>query len=104
VRCSVGCALFGRPYRPEEEGGDALLEGEIGLDVIASVAQRFGEHRSVSEIHAALRACQLEVCERSVINLSRAVSLTVCNQMSATGCDGSFASASRVRCCWRDAY
>src|SRR5438876_3314327 len=55
-RCTrYGCALFGRPYRPEEEGGSALPHGEIGLDVIASVgAQRFGEHRSVPEIHRAL--------------------------------------------------
>src|SRR5439155_15343366 len=62
--------LFGRPYRPEEEGGYALPHGEIGLDVIASVcAQRFGEHRSVPEIHRALEARQLTVCERSVTNL-----------------------------------
>ena len=70
-RCGTyGCALFGRPYRPEEEGGYALPHGEIGLDVIASVgAQRFGEHRSVPEIHRALQARQLLVCERSVTNL-----------------------------------
>src|SRR6266699_2236445 len=70
-RCTrYGCALFGRPYRPEEEGGYALPHGEIGLDVIASVgAQRFGEHRSVPEIHGALEARQLMVCERSVTNL-----------------------------------
>src|SRR6266566_1595262 len=70
-RCTrYGCALFGRPYPPEEEGGYALPHGEIGLDVIASVgAQRFGEHRSVPEIHRALEARQLRVCERSVTNL-----------------------------------
>jgi hypothetical protein len=70
-RCGTyGCALFGRPYRPEEEGGYALPHGEIGLDVIASVgAQRFGEHRSVPEIHGALQARQVRVCERSVTNL-----------------------------------
>src|SRR5207244_1765363 len=70
-RCaSYGCALFGRPYRPEEEGGYALPHGEIGLDVIASVgAQRFGEHRSVPEIHRGLQARQLRVCQRSVTNL-----------------------------------
>jgi hypothetical protein len=70
-RCTTyGCALFGRPYRPEEEGGYALPHGEIGLEVIASVgAQRFGEHRSVPEIHRALQARQLRVCERSVTNL-----------------------------------
>src|SRR6266516_6287301 len=70
-RCTrYGCALFGRPYRPEEEGGYALPHGEIGLEVIASVgAQRFGEHRSVPEIHRALQARQIAVCERSVTNL-----------------------------------
>jgi hypothetical protein len=70
-RCTTyGCGLFGRPYRPEEEGGYALPHGEIGLDVIASVgAQRFGEHRSVPEIHRSLQARQLNVCERSVTNL-----------------------------------
>src|SRR6266513_3741333 len=70
-RCTrYGCVLFGRPYRPEEEGGYALPHGEIGLDIIASVgAQRFGEHRSVPEIHRALQARQLAVCERSVTNL-----------------------------------
>ena len=57
-------------YRPEQEGGYALPHGEIGLEVIASVgAQRFGEHRSVPEIHRALRARQIAVCERSVTNL-----------------------------------
>ena len=47
-----------------------VLHGEIGLDVIASVgAQRFGEHRSVPEIHRGLQARQLRVCQRSVTNL-----------------------------------
>ena len=47
-----------------------MPHGEIGLDVIASVgAQRFGEHRSVPEIHQALKARQLALCERSVTNL-----------------------------------
>ena len=32
-------------------------------------AQRFGEHRSVPEIHQALKARQLALCERSVTNL-----------------------------------
>jgi hypothetical protein len=54
-RCTTyGCGLFGRPYRPEDEGGYALPHGEIGLDVSASVgAQRFGEQRGVPEIHRA---------------------------------------------------
>ncbi len=46
------CPLYRKPYRPEEEGGWALPHGEFGLDVIALVgALRYGEHRSVPEIH-----------------------------------------------------
>jgi hypothetical protein len=70
-RCTTyGCRRFGRPYRPEAEGGYALPHAEIGLDVIASIgAQRFGQHRSVPEIHRDLQARHLVVCERSVTNL-----------------------------------
>src|SRR5215218_7975205 len=51
------CPWYRRPYRPEEEGGWALPHGEFGLDVIALVgALRYGEHRSVPEIHRALVA------------------------------------------------
>src|SRR5213593_5177510 len=49
-----GCAQYHRPYRPEEELGWALPHGEFGFDVLALVgALRFGEHRSVPEIHRA---------------------------------------------------
>jgi len=90
-RCGTcGCALFSRPYRPEEEGGYALPHGEIGLDVIASVgAQRFSEHRSLPEIHRALQARQLTVCERSVTNLiqryEELVSLHLLDRPQVTG-------------------
>jgi hypothetical protein len=54
------CPQYRRPYRPEEELGWALPHGEVGLDVIALVgALRFGEHRSVPEIHRELLAVRL---------------------------------------------
>ena len=50
-RCETRtCALYHRPYRPEEEGGWALPHGEFGLDVIAwlgsSATRRIGRSRS----------------------------------------------------------
>jgi hypothetical protein len=64
------CPRYRQPYRPEEEGGWALPHGEFGLDVIALVgALRYGEHRSVPEIHRALRARGVAIAERSVTNL-----------------------------------
>ena len=64
------CPSYRRPYRPEEEGGWALPHGEFGLDVIALVgALRYGEHRSVPEIHQVLAARGVPIAERSVTNL-----------------------------------
>ena len=64
------CARRHKPYRPEAEGAIALPQDEFGLDVIALVgALRHREHRSIPEIHAALRGRGVEVCERSVTNL-----------------------------------
>ncbi len=70
-RCEdVRCARHRRPYRPEGEGAIALPQHEFGLDVIALVgAWRYREHRSVPEIHRALRAHGVAVCERTVTNL-----------------------------------
>jgi hypothetical protein len=70
-RCEdVRCARHRRPYRPEGEGAIALPRHEFGLDVIALVgALRYREHRSVPEIHRALRARAVTVCERTVTNL-----------------------------------
>jgi hypothetical protein len=65
-----GCPQYHRPYRPEEELGWALPHGEFGLDVIAEVgALRFGEHRTVPEIHHLLRRRGLVIAERSVTHL-----------------------------------
>ena len=64
------CPLQRRSYRPEAEGAIALPHGEYGLDLIALVgALRFGEHRSVPEIHAALLERGTGVAERTVTNL-----------------------------------
>jgi len=46
------CPRYHVRYHPEEEGRWALPHGEFGLDVIAIIgAWRFGEHRSVPEMH-----------------------------------------------------
>src|SRR3954470_21102995 len=67
-----GCRLRAPPppHRPEAEGAIALPRHEFGLDVIALVgALRYREHRSVPEIHHALRERGVAVCERTVTNL-----------------------------------
>ena len=55
-RCyNEDCEKFGRVYRPEAEGKWALPQHEFGLDVVALVgALRYGQHRSVPEIHASI--------------------------------------------------
>jgi hypothetical protein len=70
-RCEApGCPRFHIPYRPEAEGALALPQHEFGLDVIALVGLlRHREHRSVPEIHAALRERGVAIAERSVTNL-----------------------------------
>ena len=65
-----GCPRRNTPYRPEGEGAIVLPQHEFGLDVIALVgALRYRAHQSVPEIHAALRARGVAICERSVTNL-----------------------------------
>jgi hypothetical protein len=70
-RCIArACPQSRRAYRPEEELGWALPHGEFGVDVVAQVgALRFREHRTVPEIHQALRARGLVVAERTVTHL-----------------------------------
>lgn len=67
-RCqNPACARYRHPYRPEAEGAYALPHGEFGLDVIAHVgALRYGQHRSVPEIHQDLVARGVRIAERSV--------------------------------------
>jgi hypothetical protein len=70
-RChNRACGRYGKPYRPEAEGFYALPQHEFGLDIIAHVGHlRYAEHRSVPEIHQALRRCGLDIAERTVTNL-----------------------------------
>jgi len=64
------CPQYHRPYRPEEEGTWALPHGEFGLDVIALVGSlRYTAHRSVPEIHQALRDRGVPIAERTVTHL-----------------------------------
>src|SRR3712207_2554786 len=71
VRChNPACPRYHQPYRPEEEGAWALPHHEFGLDVIALVGTlRFAQHRSVPEIHQALRDRQVAIAERTVTHL-----------------------------------
>ena len=70
-RCrNRACPRYHQPYRPEAEGRLVLPEHHFGLDVIALIgALRYQQHRSVPEIHQALVARGMDICERSVTNL-----------------------------------
>jgi hypothetical protein len=64
------CEKFGSVYRPEAEGKWALPQYEFGLDVVALVgALRYGQHRSVPEIHQQLQQRDMCVGQRSVSHL-----------------------------------
>ena len=64
------CERYHVAYHPEEEGIWALPHGEFGLEIIALVGLlRYGEHRSVPEIHQHLRLRGLQLSERSVTHL-----------------------------------
>jgi len=64
------CSRHRRPYRPEAEGALALPHHEFGLDVIATIgALRYAEHKSVPEIHRALRERGVDIAQRSVTGL-----------------------------------
>jgi len=64
------CEWYHRPCRPEEEGKWALPHGEFGLDVIALVGTlRYTAHRSVPEIHQALRDRGVSSAERTITHL-----------------------------------
>jgi Transposase, Mutator family len=70
-RCETpGCDRYHVAYRPEAEGRWALPKHEFGLDVIAWIgALRYGEHRSVPEIHRRLRERGVAIAERTVEHL-----------------------------------
>src|SRR6266704_3375020 len=67
-RCrNTECELYHLPYRAEEEGAWALPHGEFGLDIITVVGQlRYGEHRSISEIHQRLESRGVNIAQRTV--------------------------------------
>ena len=98
-RCEqVGCPRHHIPYRPEAEGAIALPQHEFGLDVIALVGGlRHREHRSVPEIHAALRGRGVAIAERSVTNLlDRYDELLAVSLTDSTRLRGLLASEGRV--------
>jgi hypothetical protein len=70
-RCSHReCERYHQVYRPEEEGNWALPAHELGLDLIAYAGSlRYQEHRSVPQIHQALRQKGVNICQRSVSNV-----------------------------------
>ena len=64
------CALYHVPYRAEEEGAWALPHGEFGLDIITVIGQlRYGEHRSIPEIHQRLQSRGVSIAQRTVTDL-----------------------------------
>src|SRR5690349_5277668 len=64
------CDLYHVPYRAEEEGAWALPHGEFGLDIITLIGQlRYGEHRSIPEIHQRLLQRGVSIAERTVTDL-----------------------------------
>ena len=64
------CPGFHQRYHPEEEGHWALPHGAFGLEVIALIGRwRFGDQRSVPEMHQALLARGISIAQRSVTPL-----------------------------------
>jgi len=62
--------LYHLPYRAEEEGAWALPHGEFGLDIITVIGQlRYGEHRSIPEIHQRLVQRGVSIAQRTVTDL-----------------------------------
>ncbi len=70
-RCrNTECELYHLPYRAEEEGAWALPHGEFGLDIITVIGQlRYGEHRSIPEIHQRLVQRGVTIAQRTVTDL-----------------------------------
>src|SRR5260221_3630409 len=64
------CDLYHLPYRAEEEGAWALPNGESGMDIITVIGQlRYGEHRSIPEIHQRLVQQGASIAQRTVTDL-----------------------------------
>ena len=61
------CDRYHRPVHPLEEGRVVLPHDEDGLDVLAFIgARRYQDHASAPQIHAALRAHQVQIGQRNV--------------------------------------
>lgn len=72
IRCcqNQACERYHVAYHPEEEGIWALPQAEFGLEIIALVgAMRYGEHRSIPEIHQQLHLRGVQISERNVTHL-----------------------------------
>lgn len=94
-RCrNPACEWYHRPYRPEEEGKWALPHGKFGLDVIALIGSlRYTAHRSIPQIHQALRDRGVPIAERTVTHLLRRYEELVALHLSET---------SRLRECFKE--
>src|SRR5262245_29646618 len=70
-RClNRSCPHVHQPYRPALEGRLALPKHAFGLDVIAVMGQwRYADHRSIPEIHEALRERHVALAPRTVTPL-----------------------------------
>ena len=64
------CDWYHLPYRAEAEGAWALPHGEFGLDSITVVGQlRYGEQRSIPEMHQRLESRGGVIAQRTVTDL-----------------------------------
>ena len=84
---NAACSGYKKPLRPEAEGALALPHNEYGLDVLALIgALRYGQHRTVPEIHAMLLERHIEISERTVTLLvHRYEELLALHLMDASG-------------------
>jgi hypothetical protein len=64
----VSCIIC--PIVPKKKGDAALPHGEFGLDIITVIGQlRYGEHRSIPEIHQRLVERGVSIAQRTVTDL-----------------------------------
>jgi len=95
------CDLYHLPYRAEEEGAWALPHGEFGLDIITVIGQlRYGEHRSIPEIHQRLVQRGVSIAQRTVTDLLERYEELVALHPGRMRSGSRPGSSSRARCCW----
>jgi len=92
------CVRFKQALRPEAEGRLALPRSEFGLDVVAQMGGwRYGEHRSVPEMHQALLERGVQISERTVdLLLHRYEELLTLHSTDKTRLHNVFAQQGRV--------